>query len=83
MRSSHHHRIGSGFAQSAGKALLTALLLLASTGVSCDGDAANTFRKEATDDIGEGVRTIFNGVIDGVIAAVETAGDDDEEAAQN
>jgi hypothetical protein len=44
-------------------------------GASCDSEAAAVFRSTATSEIGEGVRTIMNGVLDGLIAAVEEAGD--------
>ncbi len=60
---------------------LTALFLLgAGMGLSCDSDAAAEFRSVATSPIGEGVRTIMNGILDGVIAAVQNAGDGDTSA---
>lgn len=55
--------------------LICAGILLGAAGPSCDHDAATTFRQEATGAIGEGVKTIMNGVLDGLIAAVEEAGD--------
>ena len=51
-------------------------MLVVTTGLSCDSDAANTFRKTATGPIGEGVKTIADGVIDGMIASIKNAGDD-------
>ncbi|MEP0844797.1 MAG: hypothetical protein HRF43_19020 [Phycisphaerae bacterium] len=57
-------------------ALLTVGLILAGTpGLGCDNAAATTFRETATDAIGQGVKTIVNGVLDGLIAAINDAGD--------
>ncbi len=57
-----------------GLGLLAILVLTA--GPSCDTDAANTFRKTATGPIGEGVKNITDGIIDGMIASIQNAGDD-------
>lgn len=53
---------------------LLAILLFCTAGLQCDSQAQAVFRREATREIGEGVRTIMNGVLDGLIAAVEEAG---------
>lgn len=58
-----------------GRALLALALAAGATGFSCDSDAAATFRQTATDDIGQGVKTIVDGVLDGLIAAIQDAGD--------
>jgi hypothetical protein len=55
--------------------LVCGLILTATMGPSCDSDAAATFRQTATGPIGEGVKTIVNGVLDGWIAAIQDAGD--------
>lgn len=58
------------------QAMLACSLMLGVTmGLSCDSDAAATFRQTATGPIGEGVKTIVNGVLDGWIAAIQEAGD--------
>lgn len=57
------------------RVVLVPLLLWGCAGLRCDSDAASTFRSVATSEIGEGVRTIMNGILDGLIAAVEEAGD--------
>ncbi len=61
--------------RSVGLGLLLSAILLGATGLSCDDDAAAVFREEATSAIGAGVKTIVNGILDGLIAAVEAAGD--------
>lgn len=73
-RLANHSRI-SRFKSLAGKLLIITAVLFCSTGVSCDDEAATTFRQTATSAIGSGVKTIVNGILDGVIAAVEQAGD--------
>ncbi len=55
--------------------ILIAGLALSVMGVSCDGDAAAVFRQTATSSIGAGIKTILDGIVDGVVAAVETRGD--------
>jgi len=50
-------------------------IMVGSMGPSCDSDASATFRETATSAIGDGVRTIMNGLLDGAIAAVEAVGD--------
>ncbi|GMU23964.1 MAG: hypothetical protein AMXMBFR13_40410 [Phycisphaerae bacterium] len=61
--------------RSAAVGLVLTTVLLGCMGPGCDHDAAQTFRQEATGAIGDGVKTIMNGVLDGLIAAVEEAGD--------
>lgn len=59
-------------------ALFLAGVLVGATGLGCDHDAAAVFREAATGPIGEGVKGIMNGVLDGMIAAIENAGDGGE-----
>ncbi len=56
-------------------AVLVAGLSVCSMGLSCDSNAQAAFRAEATSAIGSGVKTILGGVIDGLVAAIEQAGD--------
>ncbi len=55
--------------------LLAAGLLFPTMGLECDQEAKAAFRDAATGTIGEGVKTIFNGILDGIIASIEDAGD--------
>ena len=55
--------------------LIAAAVLLGCTGLACDTDAQATFRQTATDAIGSGIKTIMDSIIDGMVAAVEQAGD--------
>ena len=50
-------------------------LLVGLAGTGCDSDAQADFRQEATESIGEGVKTIVDAVIDGFVAAIVNAGD--------
>lgn len=59
--------------------LALALIVAGTPGLGCDGDAATVFRQTATGAVGSGVKTIVNGVLDGVIAAIEQAGDGDQD----
>lgn len=52
----------------------------ASMGLGCDSAARAVFRDTATESIGEGVRTIVNGMLDGFIAAIQEAGDGNTDA---
>ena len=55
--------------------LVLAALLAGTMGLECDSDAGAVFRQTATSDIGAGVKTILDAVVDGVVAAIEEAGD--------
>jgi hypothetical protein len=55
--------------------LVLSAILFTATGQSCDTEASNTFRHTATGPIGDGVKSITDGIIDGMIAAIEGAGD--------
>ncbi len=59
-------------------AALVAGLAACSMGLSCDSNAQAAFRAEATSAIGSGVKTILNGIVDGLVAAIEQAGDGGE-----
>ncbi len=53
---------------------LTAIVA-GSMGLSCDADAQADFRQTATQAVGDGVKTIVNGLIDGLVTAITNAGD--------
>jgi len=55
--------------------VILSAILMTSMGLSCDSSALTAFRQEAASSIGDGIKTIVDGVIDGLIAAVEDAGD--------
>ncbi|NLX20824.1 MAG: hypothetical protein GXY55_04010 [Phycisphaerae bacterium] len=55
--------------------LVLMMVLAGSAGLSCDSDAQTEFRQTATQAIGNGVKTIVNGILDGWIAAILDAGD--------
>lgn len=79
MRNPLRRRLGPGLrTAAAGLVLLSALVGV--SGLSCDGDASKAFRETATGPIGEGVKGIVNGLLDGAIAAIESAGDGDSGA---
>ncbi|HOB74999.1 MAG TPA: hypothetical protein PKG54_10775 [Phycisphaerae bacterium] len=63
--------------------LVLVAVLVGASGPGCDHEAAAAFREAATGPIGEGVRGIVNGVLDGVIAAIENAGDGGSESKAN
>jgi hypothetical protein len=56
-----------------GLVLVSVVVGVAGTG--CDHEAQTAFREAAVGPIGDGVRTTMNGVLDGIIAALEDAGD--------
>ncbi len=68
-------RMGFRGCATAAGALLAAALVVACTGADCDAEARATFRETATGPIGEGVKSIVNGVLDGWIATIQEAGD--------
>jgi hypothetical protein len=47
---------------------------VSAAGASCDHDAQTAFRQAAVGPIGDGVRSIMDGTLDGIIAALENAG---------
>lgn len=55
--------------------LVLAAIMVGATGLGCDHEAQTAFRQAAVGPIGDGVRTAMNGILDGVIAAIEDAGD--------
>lgn len=55
--------------------LVLAAVVVGASGPGCDHEAAAVFRETATGPIGDGVKSIVNGVLDGMIAAIENAGD--------
>ena len=75
MRRASHHSFSGRLRRPVGLALMLAVILVGASGWSCDSDASATFRQEATSEIGEGVKTIVNAILDGLIAAIEQAGD--------
>jgi len=64
-----------GFGRSAATGLVFLGLLVGVTGSGCDSDAQADFRQEATESIGQGVKTIVDAMIDGFVAAIVNAGD--------
>ena len=52
--------------------LMLTALLFASTGASCEN---SDFRDTAASAIGDGIKTILDGIIDGAVSAVANAGD--------
>jgi len=52
--------------------LLVGALLLGTCGAGCEN---SDFRQTATEAIGSGLKTILDGIIDGLVAAVSNAGD--------
>jgi len=50
-------------------------LFFATLSTGCDNDAQSAFRQEAAEDIGSGVKTIVDAIIDGFVAAIADAGD--------
>lgn len=56
--------------------LICSAVLFGGTGLSCDSDTFAAFRQEAVGDIGSGVKTIVNGILDGVIAVLSDTGED-------
>ena len=67
-----------GWRHAAAAMLLTAVLFT-TMGLSC-GDvpyATDAFRDAAIDDISAGVKDIVNGILDGIFAVIQEAGDGD------
>jgi len=54
--------------------LVLVAVVVGVAGTGCDHAAQTAFRQAAVGPIGDGVRTTMNGVLDGVIAALENAG---------
>jgi len=75
MRRARYRSFSGRLRRPAAVGLMLAAILVGASGWSCDSDAAATFRQETTSEIGEGVKTIVNAILDGLIAAIEQAGD--------
>jgi len=67
--------VGLSLAKCTVTLLMPGMILFTSAGVSCDSNAAASFRESATGPIGDGVKTIVDAVIDGAVAAIKDAGD--------
>lgn len=66
---------GSGrFSGRTAVGLILLAVLTGATGLDCDDDFLTTFRREVSDDIGEGLKTIFSGIVDALVAAVQSLG---------
>jgi len=67
----------SAFHSTASRLAATGLLLggmlLCTCGASCEN---SDFRQTAASAIGDGIKTIIDGIIDGAVSAVSNAGDD-------
>ncbi len=50
-------------------------------GFNCDHNAQTAFREAAVGPIGDGVKSIMDGTLEGIIAALENAGDGSNEEA--
>jgi hypothetical protein len=59
--------------------LIVTSLLIGCCGVECE-EFQSVFRREATQQIGNGLVTIFTGVVDGTVAAITELGDDNDNA---
>jgi len=66
---------GFGIRKYFAQLLIGMAIVFAVTGASCDSDTFATFRSEAITGVGDGVKSIMNGILDGIIAAVSDAGD--------
>ncbi len=75
MRRASYRSLSRPLRRSAGVGLVLAAILIGGVDVTCDSDAGATFRQEATSAIGDGVKTILDGIVDGVVAAIGQAGD--------
>ena len=64
-----------GFGRSAAIGFVLVGFFLAALGTGCDSDAQADFRQEATESIGQGVKTIVDAIMDGYVAAIVNAGD--------
>ena len=58
-----------------GLVLVLTLVVAGSAGIDCSSDVAATFRQEVVDDVATGLKTILDGVIDALAAAIKSAGD--------
>lgn len=66
---------GFGLRKYVAHTLITMAVLFGGAGLNCNSDTLATFRQEAIDGIGSGVKIIMNGILDGIIAALsETDG---------
>ena len=68
-----------GCSEASGLVLLVALLGWAALG--CDNDTLTTFRQTATTSVGEGLKTMLGGLLDGAVAVIQNAGDGSSETA--
>ena len=55
--------------------LLAMVVLFGGTGLNCSSETYSVFRETATSEIGDGVKTIVNGILDGIIAALSNSDD--------
>ncbi len=55
--------------------LILAAILVGGAGLDCDQDAQAEFRNTATSAIADGLKTILDGLIDGMASAIQNAGD--------
>ena len=66
-------------------ALLLTTVLFATMGLSCSDIpfTTGTFRDAAIDDISAGVKDIVNGILDGIFAVIQEAGDGSDSGGSN
>ncbi len=82
------NRTGPGFPQASGwrmlvvTVLLTAVVLM-TTGLGCEDVpyTSATFRDAALSEINSGVKSIVNGILDGIFAVLQEAGHGDDTSA--
>jgi hypothetical protein len=55
--------------------LISLAVVIGGAGLDCSNEAYDVFRQEAAGDIGEGVKSIVNGFLDGVIAILSYSED--------
>ncbi len=51
---------------------ITGMFVLATSGADCDSNAQDAFRETAAGPIGNGVKSIVDGMLDGWVAAVQS-----------
>jgi hypothetical protein len=68
--------LSGGWKRAVGMTVICCILFVGTSGLSCDSEAFTIFRKNASSAVGEGIKTIFDGIVDGLVAAAE-AGDGD------
>ena len=66
---------GFGLRKHVAYGLITMAVLFGGTGLNCSSDTLDIFRQEAASEIGDGVKSIMNGILDGIIATLSQTDD--------